>query len=288
MKQIIQVLLFSLIASSIIGQSNYPFKVDKIGNGQPLILIPGLACSGEVWDETVNELSKNYECHVLTLAGFAAQQPLPEADSTFLPLIKAGVIQYIKDKNLDKPILMGHSLGGFLSLWIASSEPELLQKIIIVDSYPFYSAMMNSVMTVETAKAQAIMMKNMTKGTTDDLFLMQQKQMMPTMIEDSVKIAKAIQWSLDSDRNTIAQAMYELMTTDLRTETGKVNCPILVLGSWYAGKNYGITAQSVFDNYSEQFKLAEHCTIKVAQTARHFIMYDEPEWFIQTVKQFLR
>lgn len=53
------------------GPTTYPFDVAVKGKGPAMILIPGLASSGEVWDTTVEHFKDRYECHVLTLGGFA-------------------------------------------------------------------------------------------------------------------------------------------------------------------------------------------------------------------------
>src|ERR1035441_2564425 len=48
-----------------------PFQVKVTGHGRPMILIPGLSSSGETWDTTVARYQDRFQCHVLTLAGFA-------------------------------------------------------------------------------------------------------------------------------------------------------------------------------------------------------------------------
>ena len=47
------------------------FTAKVTGEGRPIIFIPGLACPGEMWDETVELLGDGIQAHVLTLAGFA-------------------------------------------------------------------------------------------------------------------------------------------------------------------------------------------------------------------------
>src|SRR5262245_4683726 len=46
-------------------------RVDVIGKGRPMLLIPGLTCAGDVWRETVAHVAGRYECHVVTIGGFA-------------------------------------------------------------------------------------------------------------------------------------------------------------------------------------------------------------------------
>ncbi|MEM6966510.1 MAG: alpha/beta hydrolase [Bacteroidota bacterium] len=283
---LLPMLLLGFVLRSQTPKTNYPFHIDIQGEGSPIILIPGLASSGKVWDQAVATLAKNYQCHILTLAGFSTQPPI-KTDSSFLPVIQEKIIQYVEQELQEKPILIGHSLGGFLSLSIASAQPDLVHKIVIVDSYPFYSAAMNPSATEASAKSQADMMKTMLVNMTDDNFAIQQKQMMAAMVTDSAHIEVVTEWSIQSDRHTMAQAMYELMTTDLREEVELVKCPILVFGSWYAAKDYGVTAEMVEKNYKTQFTKAKDCTIKIANTGKHFIMLDEPQWFIENLESFL-
>jgi len=264
----------------------YSFNIEIKGQGKPIILIPGLASSGKVWEETTDTLENNFECHILTLAGFANQSAI-SLEKGYLPIIEKEIIKYVQDELNEKPILIGHSLGGFLSLSIASSQTKLLKKIIIVDSYPFMSSAYNPNATKENILPQAKMMKEMMLSTSDSLFIQQQKMTMPTMITDSTNIQLATKWSIQSDRNTMAQAIYELMTTDLRNDIEKVKIPILVFGSWYGAKDYGITKEIVQANYKNQFLKAENCQIKVAETAKHFVMWDEPKWFINSVEAFI-
>lgn len=287
MKKLAILLLIFFYQTTTYSQSEkYSFNIEIKGKGKPIILIPGLASSGKVWEETTNTLEKNFECHILTLAGFANQNAI-SFEEGYLPIIENEIIKYIQDELNERPVVIGHSLGGFLSLSIASSKPKLLEKIIIVDSYPFMSLAYNPNATVESVIPQAKMMKEMMLSTSDSLFIQQQKMTMPTMIADSTNIQMAIEWSIQSDRKTMAQAMYELMTTDLRNNVEKVKIPILVFGSWYGAKDYGITKETVQANYKNQFLKADNCEIKVAETAKHFVMWDEPKWFINSVEAFI-
>lgn len=46
------------------------FEVTVTGHGRPVILLPGLTCPGAVWDATVARYRGQYQCHVVSLAGF--------------------------------------------------------------------------------------------------------------------------------------------------------------------------------------------------------------------------
>ena len=257
-------LLFGFVSFSI-SQTSFETKVS--GDGAPIILIPGLASSGDVWKETVAELSKTNACHV--------------------PKIKAEIAQYILQ--LDQPvILIGHSLGGFLSLQVANEHPELISKAIIVDSYPFYSAAMNPIATVEIMIPVAKQTKSMIENASGEDFETQQAASMPIMTATAGRIPQLVDWSVKSDRSTLGQAIYELMTTDYRPNLSSLKTSVLILGAWYSGKDYGMTAESVKANFEQQYRLAENVQIEMAPTAHHFIMWDNYEWFMSQIQNFIK
>ena len=78
------------------------------GAGPPVLLIPGLSCDGEVWDETVAVLDGDYQVHVLSLAGFAGRAAI---EAPFLPRVGDDIVAYIRASQLDHPAVVGHSLG---------------------------------------------------------------------------------------------------------------------------------------------------------------------------------
>lgn len=280
------ILISFLFSTQFLLTGQSALKIETIGKGPDLILIPGLGCPGSVWLETVDQLKENYTCHMVTLPGFGEHPPI-DFTNGYLPEVKAQLITLIEKRFETPPVVIGHSLGGFLSMDLASTHPELIQKIIVVDSYPFYSAAINPYATAENMKPQAKQLKGSLVNTPDSLFIQQQMQAMQIMATKQTDIATIVRWSTQSDRQTIAQAMYEIMTTDLRNQVSGIACPVLVLGSWYAAKDYGVTLEQVKNNFKMQLSNVANCTIKMAPTAKHFIMLDEPSWFIEQVKDFL-
>lgn len=257
------------------------FKVEVYGKGQPIILIPGYSCSGDVWKETVDNLKGNYQLHVVTLAGFAG---VPAIGTPILKTVKNELIKYVVENHLNKPVLIGHSLGAFMSLWVASEEPSLFSKILCVDGVPFISSMSNPSITSEEIKkdsaynAEAI--ANNFKNIPEKEFEGNQFKAMLNMVSDSAHARLIAKWSAASDRKTLGYTYVEMATTDLRKEIAKINIPVLVLGSTYGTKEM---SQKIL---SEQYSLLPNKTIIIAPT-KHFIMYDDPVWFREQVKNFL-
>jgi N-formylmaleamate deformylase len=272
---------FLLLISSFCIAQNKAFQVKVTGKGQPMLLLPGYSCTGEVWDETVEHLKDKYELHVLTLAGFGG---VARIDTPILKTVHNEIIEYVKANKLQKPLLMGHSLGAFMSLWVASSQPDLFGKLICVDGVPFISAMMNPALTEGEVKANP----QFDRKTTVENFVKlpengYEKQMemsMRSQVNDTNYAKKIAHWSFLSDRATLGNTIIDISTTDLRSSIAKIQASTLVLGSLYGNKE---NSERILN---EQYKLLPNKKIVVAES-KHFIMYDVPHWFYSQIDSFL-
>ena len=262
--------------------SEYSFNVKIVGKGKPVILIPGLDCSGDVWDATAEHLKNNFECYLITLPGFAGQPPI-HSDS-ILKTVAAQLVNFIKQQHLIKPVIIGHSLGGWLALYLGAAYPDLTGDIVSVSSAPFLPALsMGPGITVDSASKIGIMIKNGMINQTPEQVRQSEKYILSTMITDSAKIAEVAEMSVKSDQATQGEVMYELFNNDLRSLMGNIKSRILVLNDWISYKQYGVTHESVYNALKQQYKLAQNVTIKINDDSKHFIMYDDPKWFYKQI-----
>src|SRR6201999_2699577 len=109
------------------------FSVTVTGSGPDVILIPGLASSAATWDGTVAHLKDHYRLHVLNLAGFAGEPAAGNTTGDVLAPSVEAIDAYIKANHLDHPAIVGHSLGGTMTLMLAKAHPDDIGKIVIVD-----------------------------------------------------------------------------------------------------------------------------------------------------------
>lgn len=264
-----------------------PFTVEVSGQKRlgTMILIPGLTNDGRVWERTVNAFEDDYEMHVISLAGFAGSAPIA-VDSGWLEHMRDEVIAYARGKGIEKPVLVGHSLGGFLSLWIAASAPELPSAVINVDGLPFLGATMDPNATVESVRGQAQQMRQMMMSPNAQFSQMQEQQI-KMMARDATAHEDLIRMARESDTKAVSTAMYELFTTDLRQELSKISVPVLNLHAWAAYSSYGVTRQSIEQMLAAQYAKLPNATIRIHDESYHFIMVDEPEWMHAEMKEFL-
>ncbi|MDN5202048.1 alpha/beta hydrolase [Fulvivirgaceae bacterium BMA10] len=280
------ILICSVVLTSGHAQQYETFKVEVKGKGIPMILIPGLNSSPEVWNETIEKYRSNFECHLVHLAGFAGLKPLSNTDD-FTKRVRDDLIAYIKEEQLKKPVIMGHSLGGFLALWIGSKEPDLVGPLLIIDGLPFLPAIQMIGATPETTEPMAKGMMTQMQNQSAEQRAMYARQFLTTMITDESDLEKAVEWGKHSDPATSAQAMYDLYVTDLRNEIAKIKSPTLVLGAWIGFKDYGATRENTEPKYQNQFKKIPDHKIKFTDKGKHFIMWDDPDFFFYETNQFL-
>lgn len=277
---------FTIAAQAQTGAHGIDVRVIGDADAKNVILIPGLSSPGDVWNSTVEAMGDEYRFHVVSLPGFAGKQPV-ETNQPFIEFMAKGIVGYIHANNLKRPVLAGHSLGGFLSLYIGIHYPEVPGKIVSVDGVPFLPAMVNPYMTEESAKTMADNMKSQLLNTTVEQRLVQQKQVIETMVTDPEKQKLAVDWSMKSDIETVAASVHYLYSTDLRDDLSSIEVPVLVFGAWKAYENYGVTKEMSRQMYSSQFSEAGRVTIKISDTGRHFLMWDDPELIIAEMTKFM-
>jgi pimeloyl-ACP methyl ester carboxylesterase len=271
------IITFSALTMNVFGQSNtYPFDVKISGKGiHSIIFIPGFACSGKVWDETKILYETKYTCYILTMAGFAGVPPQPQP--TFQNWEKA-IAAYIQQNKIDKPIIVGHSLGSGLAMALAADYPELISKIIIVDALPCLSALMNpSFKSNENIDCSALV--SQITSATNEQFYQMQKQGIGRLLEDTSKQELVVSWSVQSDRTTFAEMYCDFSNTDLREKISGIICPALIL------------LESYFEYFkpaiNEQFKNLKTANLQYATKGLHFIMYDDKEWYNEQLNNFI-
>ena len=259
------------------------FRVHVTGEGPPLVLIPGLASAGEVWDGVVERYRDRYELHVLTLAGFAGVPALDGPD--FLPVQRDAVVEYIREKGLDAPVLVGHSLGGFLALWVAASAPELVGGVVAVDGVPFLTALGDTTAVEGAMATEAEQAAAFYASMTPEQMEAQTRMAARAMVTDTARAETITAWGAASDPATAGRAYAEMMTTDLRDDLASVEAPIVLVMAGSGRQPDALERARLA--YAHQLRSAPSAELVVAPDARHFVMYDDPELLYRTLDRFL-
>lgn len=277
--------LFAALAlgCSALAQAAPAFEVAVSGHGRPLILIPGLASPAAVWDGLVAELAKTHECHVLQLAGFAGTAPIAEP---LLAQTESQLRRYIADKGLRAPVVIGHSLGGFLALKLAAGADAPVARAVVVDALPAFGALRQPETTPAQLRAVAQQMRAQMEAQDPAGFAAGQRAALARMISGERDRAWVGDASARSDRGSVIRAMAEMVGEDLRPALPTVQRPVLVLGSWAAYQPYA-SAATVEAMYRQQYQGLAGLQLEMAPEGLHFLMLDQPQWTLERVRRFL-
>ncbi|MEO1088435.1 MAG: alpha/beta hydrolase, partial [Acidobacteriota bacterium] len=231
-------------------------------------------------------VADGFRTHTVTLAGFAGQPALPTlGPGEFLPRIHDELLDYVR--GLDAPAaLVGHSLGAAMSYWLASSEPELFGPVVAVDGLPFLPALMRPDATAESARPQADGLRAMISAMSPAAYDRQAALTLTTMVTDADDARRLAEISSGSDPASIAEAMRDLMTRDLRPSLADVTSPLLLIGAGAPAATAEAAAE-LEARYKAQVAEAPGARVVMLPKARHFVMVDEPQRFLALTRSHL-
>ena len=278
-------LLLALIISltNAAGASNFTSEV--IGSGKPVILIPGLMSDQRVWDSLAGELAKTNRVHRISIAGFGRT---PAVEKQTLSKVKQQLLSYIEKNKLHKPAIIGHSLGGFMAFWLGSEKPDMVGPIVSVDGLPFIGPLFtqSNSTTVDSLSAQAENMKGLYRTMTQQQLVAQTRFGLNRQAKSEASKNIIIDMAGLSSPAVVGDAVYTLMTHDLRSQMSQIKSPILLLGASGA-----LTEQKdhlqVRKLYNEQLSGASDAKLIMNTHSRHFIMFDDAAWLNQQIVRFL-
>ncbi|MCW5912854.1 MAG: alpha/beta fold hydrolase [Cyclobacteriaceae bacterium] len=111
----------------------------KSGSGQPLIILHGLFGSSDNWYSLAKIFAESFGVYLVDQRNHGQS---PRSDEFNYPLMAEDLRGFIRDHQLEKPIILGHSMGGKTAMNFAVKYPDMLSKLIVVDiapkSYPVH------------------------------------------------------------------------------------------------------------------------------------------------------
>ena len=290
-RRLILASLFVAIASAaMLPATAAEFTSERIavsteGKGKDVILIPGLGSSPRVWRELVGAVP-GYRYHLVQVSGFAGHARGQNAQGKVAAPVADEIARYIMVNKLDRPAVIGHSMGGTVGMMVASRHPNALSKLMVVDMLPFLGAMFGPPGTTsESVKPTADAVVAQLRTADPAARQARTTATIASMVDNVAMREGAVDDSIKSDPDVVAQAFHELIVTDLRPELEKVSVPATVL--YVATKTPGMTDAAMDAAYKGAYAPLKGATLKRIASSAHFIMWDQPEQFQFEVRQFL-
>lgn len=246
---------------------------ETLGRGRPVLLLHGWLGSWALYRRTLEILSKEFKTYALDFFGFG--ESFDRGADFSVDNFVASVDQFMDRLGIVKAPLIGHSMGGTVSLAAAVRYPEKVVKVAVIGS-PIQGTSLNWLLKLSGYKGVAnviwtspALLKLFLRGYA--YYIAKDGSMLgKMMVEDVSKI------SVDS----FFQSIGTLRQSDIRDDIGHLPMPILGI----YGKHDRIVSpkqSQVLQQYAPNSKIAWF------PKSGHFPMIDDPDHFHEVIRDFL-
>jgi len=243
------------------------------GRGKPVILLHGWLGSWGLWQETMSYLGQYYRTYALDFWGFGESGKKREtyAVQDFVSLVG----QFMEQLGIARAPIVGHSMGGTVSLSVAMRYPERVSKVVVVGS-PIVGSSLAPLLKLAGYRVNAMVLFNMMGPFRAFMKYYYSRAIcsdprFPAMMDRDLS-----RTTLESFLNSIAS----LRRTDLRPMLDQVKVPALGM--------YGDVDKVVHPLQWQPMQAGiPHAQIIRFPNAGHFPMLEEPQPFSQKLKAFL-
>ncbi len=242
------------------------------GRGRPVILLHGWLGSWGLWQETMAYLGRYYRTYALDFWGFGESGKKREsyAVQDFVSLVD----QFMERLGIARAPLVGHSMGGTVSLSVAIRYPHRVSKVVVIGS-PIAGSSLAWALKLAGRRPIAVLLFNMMT-----LFRLGVRMASPFICKDP---RFPDMMDRDLSRTTLESFLYSIASlrrTDLRPMLDEIKVPVLGM--------YGDRDNIVDPRQREPLaKGAPLARVARFPNAGHFIMLDAPDEFMRCLKEFL-
>ncbi len=245
---------------------------EAYGRGRPVILLHGWLGSWGLWQETMTFLGSTYRTYALDFWGFGESGA--KRDSYRVQDFVSLVDQFMEHLGLEAAPLVGHSMGGTVSLMVAIHYPQRVRKVVVIGS-PIVGDSLSLLLKLFGRRIVAsLVYRNLWFLRTAFRALAPfytRDPRWPRMMERDLS-----RTTLESFLLSIAS----LHATDLRPQLGRIRAPVMGI---YGAKDIVVHPQQ----WQPLKEALPHCRIERFATAGHFPMLDEPLRFMEVLRAFL-
>lgn len=247
----------------------------KEGKGIPLVCLPGLASTHEVWGAMAPGLRSAYQLIRFDPRGIGRTTSPKEPYS--IEQMAADVIGLMDALEIDSAVLMGHSMGTAVALSMASQYPARVLKLVLCNPFSFLRAgalfpFQTNAQLWRNGLSQGALFQIIMPWLFSDSLLANR-----ALVDDMVSFAasqKAVQ-ALYAFENQIAA----LVHCDVRSTLSKVHQSVLLL----AGTKDLLVPAGYVRALAERLSDARLVSIISA----HMMIVEQPEQIIEQVKAFI-
>lgn len=244
-----------------------------VGSGPSLMLVHGFGEDGQIFKNQVTALAGRFRLIIPDLPGSGRSSLLSDPAAGIEDLADC-LLAILKNEKTEKCIMLGHSMGGYITLAMAEKYPEYLRGFGLIHS----TAFADSEEKIQTRKKGMAFMKE--HGAHEFL-----KTSIPGLFHDTVKNREELQVLLSRAGRFSTDSLcryYEAMIKrpDRRHVITRAGIPfLLIAGSHDTAVPLSQSMQMAY--------LAENTEIHILRNSGHMGMLEEPEKFNRIIDSFL-
>ena len=242
------------------------------GRGRPVILLHGWLGSWGLWQETMAYLGKFYRTYALDFWGFGESGT---KRSTYqVQDFVSMVDQFMEQLGISQAPLVGHSMGGTVSLSVAIQYPQRVRKVVIIGS-PIVGSSLSILLKLFGRRWIAMLVHH-------NLWALKlsYRILAPFYSRDP---RWADMMDRDVSRTTLESfliSIASLRKTDLRPSLPQIKMPAMGM---FGHRDIVVSP----NQWKPMLAGIPHARIERFPNAGHFIMLDEPQAFQETLRSFL-
>jgi pimeloyl-ACP methyl ester carboxylesterase len=258
------------VSSITTDQGSVHYEV--FGRGRPVILLHGWLGSWGLWQETMAFLGSYYRTYALDFWGFGESGKKRDtyAVQDFVQLVD----QFMDQLGIAEAPLVGHSMGGTVSLMAAIQFPKRVSKVVVVGS-PMVGSSLSWILKLFSHRGVGFLVYH-----NIGLFKLSYHILAPLYSKDP-------NWAkmMDKDISRITLESFQrsiasLRKTDLRPNLSNIKIPAMGM---FGARDIVVSPRQ----WKPMLAGIPHSRIERFNDAGHFIMLDEPTKFMKNLKDFL-
>jgi pimeloyl-ACP methyl ester carboxylesterase len=246
-----------------------------IGEGAPLLILHGYFGMSDNWKSLGNKFGEDFQIHLIDQRNHGRSFHAGNFD---YDLLVEDIVQYIKHHQLEKVIVLGHSMGGKAAMLFAVKYPTLVAKLIIVDIAPRYYQ------PHHTDILKALNSVDFLIHNTRKLVDQKIAELIPD-IGVRYFLLKNVYWK---EKGLLAYRFNLQSLTENNSEVGKALPSFTTFDGetlFLAGGNSGYITESEVPMIKAHFPKA---TIKTIANVGHWLHAEKPKAFYELVMRFLK
>ncbi|CAM1342846.1 alpha/beta fold hydrolase [Tenacibaculum aestuarii] len=251
--------------------NNIELDYEEYGKGEVLLFLHGLGSTKADWDAQIPFFSEKYRVVVVDLRGHG-KTSIPSKDYG-VKFMTEDIKQLLDVLKIEKATVIGFSMGGAVAFQLASSNPEYINNLVIVNSGPDFNDMGKIGKELLSSRTEFLKTKGLlplAKEIAYNMFPEDDQIEMRNQFEERCK---------NNDYDAYYNSFVTLMDWGLGDKLKDITVRTLVVAS-----DMDYTPVSFKEEY---VKRMPNAILSVIENSRHGAVIDQPEVFNKVLENFL-